>query len=271
MLPAGLGILVHSPRSSVLAGRVVFRAHSRREEIPPRRTPSTSALFATMASDDYLLDLVGPVCCFAVLYGAFYVLIHRLRSNTRIVNAKSVKRLDFIWLAVAVVGLFFAGFDTIRTNAIIRGTEARADYRWAFDELKDRLIPLPVTCGIHYTKTKDSPSDFDDLVKQQRYDCDWARQAAALLSSIERPNFEDYRVAERPPLKKAYQQRSNVQDILGKWESLATLHERAVKYSRVAESAEAASDNKRNALYLLAFALAIRFVKVHGELMLASS
>ena len=82
-----------------------------------------------MGDKDLLANLLGPTCLFFALYTVFYLLVRGLRGNKRIINPKMLKRLDFVWLTVAVGGLFFAGFDLIKSDAALHGADARSEYR----------------------------------------------------------------------------------------------------------------------------------------------
>jgi hypothetical protein len=223
-----------------------------------------------LSADDfeYLRDIFGPLIFFAVFYVALYRAIRRFRNDRRLVNSRNLKCLDFVWLSVAAVGLYFAGEDTVKADAAVRAANAREDYRIAFYDLKRELDPQPGVCALHYIKSLASPPDFDAAERQQRFDCEWARKVKSQLPALDRPNFEEYRFTEMPSLRKEPHEASIVDNLLRVRKRLEVLHEEAFNYSRVSEYVERQSGGKKGGVYLLAAALAVRFGKVHGELAL---
>jgi hypothetical protein len=225
------------------------------------RVPSADAF-------EYPLDIFGPIIVFAVFYFALYGTIRRFRNDRRIVNSRNLKRLDFFWLGVAAVGLYFAGEDTVKADAAVRAADAREEYRIAYDDLKSELDPQPVVCTLHYVKSPASPPDFDAAERQRRFDCEWARRVKSQITALDRPDFEEYRFPEMPSLRKEPHEASMVDYLLRVRKRLEVLHEEAVDYSRVSQYVERESGGKKGGVYLLAAALAVRFGKVHGELVL---
>jgi hypothetical protein len=215
--------------------------------------------------DEYTIDLLGPLCLFGLLWLLLYLFIRRANSNRKIVNADNLKRLDFVWLTVAVFGLYLSGYDTIKSTAVIHGADARSEYNWQFDDLKFEITHAAV-CQFHYVKSSWSPSNFDEVNRQNDLDCAWVHQVDAQLSELERPNFEQFLYPSMPSLKKGKFRDPQVADIAKKRIALEKLHEQAVIYARTAEFAGQGLGDKRGGPYLLAIALAIRFAKVHAEL-----
>jgi hypothetical protein len=123
-------------------------------------------------------------------------------------------------------------------------------------------------CRIHYVKSALSPANFDAVVKQNRLDCSWVHMLASKLDLLEHPSFDSYQYPEVPPLNKTSIRDPVFNDILTEFRTLAALHDEAVRDTWTTEAIEGSVLNKLVGLYLLAFALAVRFAKVHGELML---
>jgi hypothetical protein len=221
-----------------------------------------------MGDKEYLADLVGPTCLFVALYAVFYLLVRGLRSNKRIINSKLLKRLDFVWLTVAAGGLFFAGFDLIKSDAALRGADARSEYRWHLDGLKTWLRGGPTICRLRFVKSQWSPRNFDALVQQQSADCVWARKVAAQVRSFDSATFDDLEFPTMPALPNAPIHDAAIENIFEERKALEIAHAQVVRSGWVGQNVERNADRRRIALYLLAFALAVRFAKVHGELSL---
>ena len=202
------------------------------------------------------------VLIFCVLWTIFYVVLVKLNTFDDLFW----KRVDYVWLAAAAIGLITSSAQVNRALAqsyVEGGESARVVATYGF--LRN-FLNGPFWVCLPRNRTEFSPPDFDEIVREQQTLC---RQAKEVAARMPRDLPSDF-----PTLESMGYQRIGVMakyeagfgKMLDDWAQ--QYQEQRAKYMNlVAASKQSGWELFMGLLgpLLLAFALALRITKVAGE------
>jgi hypothetical protein len=213
------------------------------------------------------LEVWGPLGTFAgtcALWHWLFVYGWGLRyAGWRALDALAWKRLDYAFLAVTGLSLLFVVADSRRVFADHDWRLNFARLSSAQSQLSDALTSFTkLVCGLSLRRTEYSPPNFDDLVAQQKLECDdttrLKEQVGTILQAQDRAKL--YSVG--PPSK------VTEPGLRGDYDWLIAAHKELV--TAEALNAELYARAQRNltgellrllSIYILAAALALRITK----------
>jgi hypothetical protein len=184
-------------------------------------------------------DFLFPIVLFLVLYATGYFAVKKLHPSS-----KMLKKIDFVWLSVAVLGLMFSSYDLVKTDAKIHAAQARSEYRRNFSSLRNSISTLSF-CDPNTS-----------ILAKQIHACHWSLQVSALFPVLDKlysdPGgyFPDIPQIQSTNLDDAL----GIKEIQTYWHAIHDSYEQWIRYEYIAMSENAPS--KRIGLFLLAAALA---------------
>lgn len=200
------------------------------------------------------------------VFFASLLLFHVLLIWVLEVGAVTWKQIDYVWLAIAALGLLGAVSEVRRMVAQNQLGRQQSILTWAYEDLRREAEFMigPAVCR-QFVRSKYSRPDFDAI--QQEYDaaCQFARQMLTRLPSDPPPDLQGLRLADRPKVTDPVLQQV--------FEGLSREVESYLRARRAMDQTIAAT--KRTPLedtlalfgpLLLAVALALRMTKVSGEI-----
>jgi hypothetical protein len=222
---------------------------------------------AVQVSESFWLDVWGPLLAFALACGVWhwvFIYVHGLRwLGMRPLNALRWKQLDYIALAITGLSLLFVVGDSRRVFADHEWRLNFASLSSAQAGLSDAMSRFTsLVCGRAPKRSEYSPPNFDDLVKQEMFECDQSNklrvQVGLILQSQDRAHLYSF----EPP--------SNVTDgvLRDDYRSLVAAHKLLIEAE--ARNGELYGRAQRGlvlewlrvlSIYVLAVALAFRIAK----------
>lgn len=196
------------------------------------------------------------------------ILMHLLLVWPRNLSKKGWKYIDYIWLGAGIISILGISANVRKTTASnwIKIEEARliADgnsFSFFFVEPKSSHICMK------YTKTENSPPDFDETQKEYDKACNWLHEVANILGKIDLNKFPEIKMSDFPEVNFNYPILNITSD--GFRRSISEYSKQRQKYFDTKETS--LNNGWEDSLiyffpFLLCFALAIRFAKVSGEI-----
>ncbi len=205
--------------------------------------------------------IIGVFFCSLVIFHVAFVRVLKLRAVTW-------KKLDYVWLGIAALGLLGAASEVRRTAAADQLSNQRSILNWAYDDLRREVgfMSGAAVCR-HFVRTDYSGADFDAMQREYDAVCEFAKQLSTRLPAEPPPDLEALRLGDRP----------KTTDVILRYvfagldrESGSYLHARRALDQTVAASQRTVGEKTLGVLgpLLLAIALALRITKVSGEIRL---
>ena len=177
------------------------------------------------------------------------------------------KKLDYVWLAAATLGIVASSAQLNRTVAqsyLERGEAARSVATY---ELLRRFLDGPFWVCAPRIRTEFSPPDFDAIVQEQQELCQAAKELAMLMPATLPPNIPSLETMGYKPIGKTAKYEREFVRMLE--QSAENYRIQRTQYHEVVAASKQQGWELMLALLsplLLAFALALRITKVGGEI-----
>ena len=174
------------------------------------------------------------------------------------------KRVDYVWLGAAGLGLLAASAQAERVLAERYLIDQRVATASNYSFLRATLANPPGVC-VPRTRSDFSPPNFDEIVKEQAQLCEKAREIAARM----KPLNDSFPALEQTGYEPVGQGAIHVPDFAREMADIADAYRQ--QQSRYAILVEAAKQSDAELIFvvigplLLSFALALRITKVTGE------
>jgi hypothetical protein len=207
------------------------------------------------------------VLFFVVVLILSHVLVDRFKPSTR-----ALKYVDYVWLTIAALGIIAAASEWNKIDAGLKLQNMRAPYKFNVAALKSQVSwSRSYFCDTQFKKTKYSPANFNQIVAQEHQACAWIIRIQPAVQNI----TEDI---DRAPSDDAHDAAllaasPRVPEFADTVNEVNTMIKELQLEDRMVDRLRAASEESGWSLvlksfspYLLAFAIAIRFAKVTGEL-----
>jgi hypothetical protein len=214
-------------------------------------------------SNEFLLNSYN----FLLLLTCLVVLFHLMFVWPRNITKKSWKKVDYIWLGAASIGLISLASD-VRVSVANSWVEIERSRAIGILESIDYLAKEPESSYFCMTFVRGdySPENFDEVQNNYRMACEWRKELSAYFGSINKLDTPIIIFDDLPPV---------VFDDPTLNEAVVWLKDRLKEYEdqiKVLSMTEAAA-RKRSweselgyyAPFLLCMALALRITKVTGE------
>jgi hypothetical protein len=211
-------------------------------------------------------ELSATPAYLAIFFVFLLILMHVTLVYWRPLSSRSWKRVDYIWLAAATLGLIGSSREAEHFLSGRYAEHSQGPATWsAYHQLRGALINPAGVCGT-YTKGPNSPSDFDAIVREARGLCAKSNEIAKRMPT----DFD----TDLPPLADTGFERFGM-NAQYQMQFIAEINQAADFYEREqrryamyrATSMPNKTENLMKVLgpLLLAFALALRITKVTGE------
>jgi hypothetical protein len=202
-----------------------------------------------------------------MMFIVFLVLSHLLVFPFK-QSKKTWKIIDYMWLGIAMLGLFPLASDVriVTAESWVSAEEARAiNSLERFREFY--LSPERTHLCMIFVKSEFSPDDFEELQRQRTLSCDWSKAVAKVLLKInpkELPPLEidDFPV---PTFEEAYFLET-VEDVELRVKWYNENRDKALKTITLLSKTEFEKTMFYLSPFLLCLALALRIAKVTNEL-----
>jgi hypothetical protein len=204
---------------------------------------------------------------------------------------KTWKAVEYVWLGLTCFSILTAVADIRRYTANAALPTFREDAIRDFNRLHNWITDKSIRiCGQKFIKNEYSPRDFDEMVKQYANACKWLTAVKNIIPTCAEDEFTKVDISEKTgdlPCNQIVQIKYNEVDIKkfpddyhiiesGLREDIEFIKWRAISYEKRRQRIMTAKlDAERSELeyifsvinpFILAFAFAIRFTKVSGEL-----
>jgi hypothetical protein len=193
------------------------------------------------------------------------VLVRLLR-----LNKIAWKRIDYIWLIIAALGLLSTATESRRLLAVneIEVVKFRAASEYKFLQSEIRSAKNWICSPFH--RTEYSPPDYDEIVQEFSKACDYYDSLLVNLSSEPPTNFGRFDLPkniQRPNVKNDSLRDSFIRldSYIERYNQFSTEHANLIKLN---DKTEFERGLTLLGPLLLAFALALRITKVTGEIKL---
>lgn len=175
------------------------------------------------------------------------------------------KKVDYIWLGAAALGLLAASAQAERALAARYLENQTLRTATAYAYLRATLAGPPSVC-ISRVRSQNSPTNFDEIVKEQEETCRFAKAVSERMAARPETFLPLSETGYEPVGVNATHERSFARDIA---QQAAGYAKEQVRY---AELKSASEQTHLELLFtilgplLIAFALALRITKVTGEI-----
>ena len=195
----------------------------------------------------------------------FHVVFLKLYPLTKV----GWKRIDYVWLGIAALGLIAATAEVRRLVAGNLVAGERAYMAGAYDRLRDRIRFLtgPVVCR-QFVRSEWSPPNLDEIQREYDRACALAQQLSRTLSEEGPSDMTSLKAAARS----SFTDRAlndMFEDVDRSAEDYLKAKQRVDEFERASRERSAAEETLAiSAPLLLAIALALRITKITGEIRL---
>jgi hypothetical protein len=217
---------------------------------------------------DFITNILLSNVWYFLLFFVGLLLLAHLLVFPRNLSKKSWKKVDFIWLGIAAIGLITLTGE-VRVTIAKRWIEYdRYPAVWRFEELKSKFAYADNSyyC-MELIRTEYSPDNFDELVIQIRARCSWVKEVHKTLSLFDADTlpligmdmFPEVTFTDPYLLETVNNIKIAVSDY-------SDFRESTLNTIAMTESSELEETVFYWSPFLLAIALALRIAKVSGEL-----
>jgi hypothetical protein len=220
-----------------------------------------------MHYDNFLADLATTPAyvflIFLVLLAIFHLVLVRLSAHDDVFW----KKVDYVWLGAAAIGLFTASAQVNRTLAQSYLESGEATRTVAMYDLLRHFLDGPFWVCMPRQRTEFSPADFDQIVREQQ---DLCKKATDLASRMPKVLPVDYPTLESMGYERIGETAKYEPEFGKMIEHWAQLYrEQQGRYKAFLAASKQGGWELAISLIgplLLAFALALRITKVSGEI-----
>ena len=216
--------------------------------------------------DNLFANIVSNIWYALVALLIISIVLHLFLVYPKNLSKKQWKRVDYIWIELTAVGLIGT---TNNVRLVLNKNQLLLTYPRLASQIKyinSFLSPegSKIVCRTS-VKTEYSPSNFDEIVKDDNNACEWSKKIYQIIKRIDTAAYTSVNMSEIPPLETSENIwfKGVILDNINKYNSLVLDKENCAR--------QIDDLNKDTFLVfsplLLILGLAIRLTKVTGELM----
>jgi len=204
---------------------------------------------------------------FLLLLGFFLAAFHYLFIRKFPLCNKTWKRLDYLWLGVAAIGLISLA-SNIRIDIASNWVDFERQRATSYFSITGFLQENPVDTYycMEIATSDNSPPNIDEIIQDFDAACTWREEVHVLLSNLKPEELPEIPLASLPKMGTQQLTFTDIENWLTKMTAEYNA-QRQIYYDTVALSKRSGFENFLEFLapYLLSFALAIRITKVTYE------
>ena len=220
-----------------------------------------------MRYDSLLVEVATTPAYVLLVFGLFLALFHITLVRLSTHNDIFWKRVDYVWLSAAAIGLLATSAQLNRTMAETYIRNGEADRTVAMYGLLRHFLDGQFWVCAPRHRTEFSPAEFDDIVREQQ---DLCKKAKDLSAKLPRVLPADYPTLESLGYERIGDSAKYEPDFGKMLEGYAAMYR--LQQKRYADLMAATKKSDWEFLanligpLLIAFALALRITKVSGEI-----